>query len=115
MRAAIADKREELVELRTGHGVARLDMSGAAARETDFDPPGSDAGFLAGFTRADDRGRSGRRFHLAGALRRAPGRSMDPAEAAAVGEPCLRAAIDNARALIYARCHRPQPRPGLDP
>ena len=49
MHAAIADKREEPVELCRRFGVARLDVFGFAARGTGFDPETSDADFLLEF------------------------------------------------------------------
>ena len=46
MHAAIADKREELMDLCRLHGVTRLEVFGSAARGADFDPKSSDADFL---------------------------------------------------------------------
>ena len=57
MHAAIADKREELMDLCRLHGVTRLEVFGSAARGADFDPKSSDADFL----RSSDSMTAGRR------------------------------------------------------
>jgi hypothetical protein len=49
MHAAIAEKRENLTDLCSRYGVARLDVFGSAARGVDFDPATSDVDFLVEF------------------------------------------------------------------
>lgn len=77
MHAAIADKREELVELCQRCGVARLGVFGSAARGTDFDPHTSDADFLVEFKLENGRAPLRQYFDLAEALRQILGRSVD--------------------------------------
>ena len=102
MHAAIADKREELVELCRRYGVARLDVFGFAARGTDFDPKTSDADFLVEFML--DGGRAPLRQYLdfAEELRQTLDRPVDLVESGAVKNPFLRAAIEKSRELVYA-------------
>ena len=102
MHAAIADRREELVELCRRHGVIRLDVFGSAARGTDFDPSSSDADFLVEFRLENGRAPLRQYFAFAEALRRTLGRPVDLVESGAVENPYLRAAIDRSRELVYA-------------
>ena len=102
MHAAIADKKEELVELCRRHGVTRLEVFGSAARGGDFDPNSSDADFLVEFSLDDGRAPLQQYFDFAEALRRTLGRSVDLVESGAVRNPYLRAAIDRSCELVYA-------------
>ena len=102
MHAAIADKKEKLAELCRRHGVARLEVFGSAARDTDFDPLSSDADFLVEFTPINGRAPLQQYFKFAAALRDALGRPVDLIESGAVQNPYLRAAIDKSRELVYA-------------
>ena len=102
MHAAIADKREELVELCRRCGVARLEVFGSAARGTDFDPHTSDADFLVEFKLENGRAPLRQYLDLAEALRQILGRSVDLVESGAVRNSYLRAAIDKSRELVYA-------------
>lgn len=45
MHAEIAIRSGEIAGLRRSHGVVRLEIFGAAARGTDFDPDASDVDF----------------------------------------------------------------------
>ena len=101
MHAAIADKREELVELCHRHGVIRLEVFGSAARGTDFDPSSSDADFLVEFRLENGRTPLRQYFDFAEALRRTLGRPVDLVESGAVQNPYLRAAIDRSREVVY--------------
>lgn len=102
MHATIADKKEELAQLRRRYGVARLEVFGSAARDTDFDPQSSDADFLVEFR--PDRGLApfDQFFDLADALRQILGRPVDLVEVGTVRNPYLRAAINRSRELVYA-------------
>ncbi|MCY3731739.1 MAG: nucleotidyltransferase domain-containing protein [Rhodospirillaceae bacterium] len=102
MHAAIADKKEELVELCLRHGVIRLEVFGSAARGTDFDPQTSDADFLVEFRPENGRTSLRQYFDFAEALRHTLGRPVDLIESGAVRNPYLRAAIDRSRELVYA-------------
>ena len=102
MHAAIADKREELMDLCRRHGVTRLEVFGSAARGADFDPKSSDADFLVEFRLDDGRTPFRQYFDFAEALRHTLGRPVDLVESGAVQNPYLRAAIDRSRELVYA-------------
>ena len=102
MRAAVADKRDELVELCRRHGIIRVEVFGSAARGTDFDPQTSDADFLVEFRFENGRAPLRQYFNFAEALRQTPGRSVDLVESDSIRNPYLRAAIDNSRELVYA-------------
>ena len=102
MHAAIADKKDELVELCRRHGVIRLEVFGSAARGVDFDPKSSDADFLVEFRLDDGRAPLRQYFDFAEALRHTLGRPVDLIESGAVRNPYLRAAIDRSRELVYA-------------
>ncbi len=102
MHAAIADRREELVELCRRYDVARLEVFGSAARGADFDPQTSDADFLVEFEPDSGQAPFDQYFGLAEALRRSLGRPVDLVESGAVHNPYLRAAIDRSRELVYA-------------
>ena len=102
MHAAIANKKDELVELCQRYGVARLEVFGSAARGTDFDPQTSDADFLVEFHTGSGLPPFDQYFDLAEALRHTLGRPVDLVESAAVHNPYLRAAIERSRELVYA-------------
>ena len=102
MHAAIAEKKEELAELCRRHGVVRLEVFGSAARGADFDPKSSDADFLVEFRLDGDRAPLQQYFDFAEALRQTLGRPVDLVESDAIRNPYLRAAIDEARQLVYA-------------
>jgi len=102
MHAAIASKREELVELCRCYGVARLEVFGSAARGTDFDPQRSDADFLVEFDPNSSLSPFDQYFDLAEALRRTLERPVDLVEYTAVHNPFSRAAINGSRELVYA-------------
>ena len=102
MHAAIAEKKEELVELCIRYDVARLEVFGSAARDADFDPKSSDADFLVQFRLAGDRAPLRQYFNFAEALRHALGRPVDLVESDAIQNPYLRAIIDESRELVYA-------------
>ena len=102
MHAAIADKKDELVELCRRYDVVRLEVFGSAARGADFDPATSDADFLVEFDPDSDLRPFHRRFDLAKALRETLGRPVDLLETRAIRNPYLRAAIDKSRDLVYA-------------
>ncbi|MXY70339.1 MAG: DNA polymerase III subunit beta [Acidobacteriia bacterium] len=102
MHAAIANKRTGLAELCRCYGVARLEVSGSAARGTNFDPQTSDADFLVEFDPNSRLVPFDQFFDLAEALRRTLERPVDLVESSAVHNPYLRAAIDRSRELVYA-------------
>ena len=102
MHAAISDKKDEMAELCRRYGVARLEVFGSAARGMDFDPQSSDADFLVEFRVDDGRTPLRQYFDFAEALRHTLGRPVDLVESGAVRNPCLRAAIDRSRELVYA-------------
>ena len=102
MHAAIADKKDELVELCRRYDVVRLEVFGSAARVTDFDPETSDADFLVEFDPDSDLSPFHRFFDFAEALREALGRPVDLLETGAIVNPWLRAAIDQSRETVYA-------------
>ncbi len=54
MHPAIAEKREDLMDLCLRYGVTRLDVFGSAARGTDFDAATSDVDFLVEFGRQEN-------------------------------------------------------------
>ena len=101
MHAAIADKKEELVELCRHHKVVRLEVFGSGARGDDFDPQTSDVDFLVEFGPENGRTPLHQYFNFAEALRQTLGRSVDLVESDAIQNPYLRAAIDRSRELIY--------------
>lgn len=75
MHAAIAEKREILMDLCRRYGVARLDVFGSAARGTDFDVATSDVDFLVQFgPQGDDLARF---LDFRDALESLLGRSVD--------------------------------------
>ena len=102
MHAAIADKREELVELCRQYDVARLEIFGSAARGTDFDPEKSDADFLVEFDPDSDLPPFEQFFGLVDALREALGRPVDLVENHEFRNPYLRASINESREVVYA-------------
>ena len=102
MHAAIAEKREELVELCRRYGVMRLEVFGSGARGEDFDPQTSDADFLVEFNPDSGLAPFDQYFDLAEALRDALGRPVDLVESGTVHNPYLRAAIDRSRELVYS-------------
>ena len=102
MHTAIADKREELVELCRCHDVIRLEVFGSAARETDFDPKSSDADFVVEFRHTAGRAPLRQYFNFAKALRHVLDRSVDLIESGSVKNPYLRAAIIESCELVYA-------------
>ena len=102
MHAAIAEKREELVELCRRYGVMRLEVFGSGARAEDFDPQTSDADFLVEFNPDSGLAPFDQYFDLAEALRDALGRPVDLVESGTVHNPYLRAAIDRSRELVYS-------------
>ena len=102
MHAAIADKKEDLAELCRRYGVARLEVFGSAARGADFDPQSSDADFLVEFSSDGGVAPFDQFFDLAEALSMILGRPVDLVEPGAINNPCLRAAINRSRGLVYA-------------
>ena len=102
MHTAIAEKKNELVDLCRRHGVVRLEVFGSAARGMDFDPLTSDADFLVEFRLDNARVTLRQYFDFAEALREVLGRSVDLVESDAVRNPYLRRAIDRSRELVYA-------------
>lgn len=102
MHAAIADKREELVELCKRYHVARLEVFGSAARGGDFDPDHSDADFLVEFDLESAPATLNWYFDFRDALRHALGRPVDLVETQAIRNPYLRAAINQSCELVYA-------------
>ena len=102
MHAAIADKREELVELCKRYHVARLEVFGSAARGGDFDPDSSDADFLVEFDLRVAPATLDWYFDFRNALRHALGRPVDLVEIQAIRNPYLRAAINQSCELVYA-------------
>ena len=102
MHAAIADKREELVELCRRHEVVRLEVFGSAARGTDFDPETSDADFLVEFDPDGILPPFDRYFDFVEALRETLGRPVDLVATSSIRNPYLRASIDESRELVYA-------------
>ena len=102
MHAAIADRKDEIVELCRRYDVVRLEVFGSAARGTDFDLASSDADFLVEFDPTSELRPFHRHFGLVEALRKALNRPVDLVEFAAIRNPYLRAAIDKTRELVYA-------------
>ena len=102
MHAAIADKREELVELCRRYRVARLEVFGSAARATDFDPQTSDADFLVEFELDNGRARLQQYLGFAEELRRTLGRPVDLVESGAV-QPLICAPLSTSRASLSMR------------
>ncbi len=101
MHAAIAEKRDELVELCQRYDVAWLDVFGSAARGTDFDPQTSDADFLVEFKFISTKEPFQQYFGFAEALRQILGRPVDLIESGAIQNPYLRESINKSRESIY--------------
>ena len=102
MRAATADKQEELAELCGRHGVVRLEVFGSAARSTDFDPDKSDADFLVEFDPDSGLPPFEQCFGLAKALRPTLGRPVDLVENRELRNPYLRTSINKSREVVHA-------------
>ena len=101
MNADIEEKREALAELCRRYGVARLEVFGSAARETDFDPKRSDFDFLVEFKQESDVSPLKQFVGFAEALEGLLGRPVDLVQPSAVRNPYLRAAINRSRRLVY--------------
>jgi len=101
MHAVIAAKRGDLAGLCRRHGVARLEVFGSAARETDFDPARSDADFLVEFTPAARAGFEAV-LDLKTVLERLLSRPVDVVELRVIENPYILAGINRSRELVYA-------------
>ncbi len=102
MRAAIADKWQQLAERSRRHGVVRLAVFGSAAHETDFDPRFSDAEF-----RVESDADSGLEpfdpfSDPAEALRHILGRPVDLVASGTIQNLCLRAPVTRSRGVVHA-------------
>ena len=91
---------KQVGELCTRHGVARLDLTGSAARE-DFDPQTSDLDMLVEFL-PGARVSAFDFVELSAALEAVFGRRVDLIELSAVTNPILREAFVRDRMPVYA-------------
>lgn len=96
LHPAIIDRVRELC---TRHGVARLELTGSAARP-DFDPVRSDIDLLVEFL-PDSRVSALQFVELSDALEQAFGRRVDLIELSAVTNPILRDAFARDRLPFY--------------
>ena len=76
-------------------------LFGSAARETDFDPAGSDADFLVEFADGGQRGLESY-LGLKAALESLLHREVDLVEVGATRNPYLLSRINQAREVVYA-------------
>ncbi|MBI5163039.1 MAG: nucleotidyltransferase domain-containing protein [Magnetospirillum sp.] len=103
MHHLIDQHRAEIALLCRHYGVRRLEVFGSAARGSDFDPNDSDADFLVAFEPGGDLPPLEQFFGLARALELLLGRPVDLVEpGAAMKNPFLLAAINQAREIVYA-------------
>jgi uncharacterized protein len=102
MHAEIAQRKEELIALCRRYDVARLEVSGSAARAVDFDPAASDADFLVEFLRESRLPPLEQFFGLAEALEQLLGRRVDLVESGALRNPFILAGINRSREVVYA-------------
>jgi predicted nucleotidyltransferase len=101
MRAELASKHEALATLCRAYDVARLEVFGSGARETDFDPQKSDFDFLVAFKPESSLSPLTQFFGLADELEALLGRRVDLVEAASVHNPFVQASIDQSREIVY--------------
>ena len=87
MQADIEDKRETIAALCRRHSVARLEVFGSAARDTDFDRSRSDVDFLVTFA-PDARNDLIAFLDLKDALETLLGRPVDLVERDAIEASC---------------------------
>jgi predicted nucleotidyltransferase len=99
MHREIADRREDLAVLCRRFGVRRLEVSGSAARGTDFDPAHSDADFLVEFNR--NFAPLAQYFDFQEAMQALLGRKVDLVESTTLRNPYLLASINRARELLF--------------
>jgi uncharacterized protein len=101
MHSLIAQKRDDISRICQRHHVKKLEVFGSAARAVDFDPMTSDADFLVEFEAQGKQGLENY-FSVKAELEALLLRQVDLVEPASVRNPYLRAAIDQAREVIYA-------------
>lgn len=101
MLTILIEKLPEIERLCRLYGVSRLEVTGSAAREVDFDPAHSDIDLLVEF-------KSGRLptldafFSLRGEIAGAVGRPVDLLMIEAVRNPYVKASLERHRHLLYA-------------
>ena len=100
MHAEISSRRNEIVEICRSYGVERIEISGSAARGTDFDPAKSDEDFLVEFEPSRDPGTKRELFAFEDALAAAVGREVVLVTALPKIE-CLLAAINECREIVF--------------
>jgi hypothetical protein len=101
MLALLAEKLPELERLCKLYGVRRLDVTGSAAREADFDPAKSDIDLLVEFEPGRLPALSAF-FRFRDAIEKAVGRSVDLLMLEAVRNPYVKANLERNRCLLYA-------------
>lgn len=101
MLALLAEKLPELERLCKLYGVRRLEVSGSAAREDDFDPIQSDIDLLVEFEPGRLPALSAF-FRLRDAFEKAVGRPVDLLMLEAVRNPYVKANLERFRRLLYA-------------
>ncbi len=92
--------RHEVHAICARYGVARLELTGSAARD-DFDPASSDVDFLVEFL-PNANVSAFEYVELADALQKVLGRRVDLIELSAVRNPILREAFARDRVAFYA-------------
>ena len=102
MRHEIAKRKAEIAEIRTRHGVVRLEVFGSAARGTDFDPEKSDADFAVEFERIEGLSLFGQYMGLLLALEEALGRPAGLLRPSAINRKWPKEEVERSRELVYA-------------
>ena len=101
MHPAIAEHRDDIVELCHRFGVTRLEAFGSVARASDFDPAKSDADFLVEFEPKAELTALRQYLGFAEAMQDLLGRRVDLVNGE-IGNPYVRATVEKDRVLVFA-------------
>lgn len=97
----LSSKKSEIARICRDYAVARLELFGSAARETDFDPAMSDLDFVVSFDVAATKSPLQQFFGLAAELESLFGRSVDLIEQGALRNPYIIADIERTKRIVY--------------
>ena len=101
MTSILESKRQEIEDLCTRYGVARLDAFGSALRQ-DFRPDDSDVDLLVELKSMEPYARVEAYFGLLEGLRKLLNRKIDLVMAGAVKNPYISREIERTKQLLYA-------------
>ena len=101
MHTILEERRAELEQLCSLHGVRRLEAFGSVATGR-FEPASSDLDFLVDFEPASPGALADRYFGLLEDLEALFGRHVDLVMTRAIRNPCFLEAIERSRTLLYA-------------